>query len=156
MTTSDPLSDRYGLGPIDQISFAVADVEEAATRYSAIFGPFEVVAVPKMDITWRGEPSTVTFKLGFGRSGGLEIELVQVVDGDSPAREHLENHGEGFNHVRFPVASLKEVRSAMEREGWVTIFSGGSGVLSFAFLEPPSTLRSSIVELIQGLPANAV
>jgi hypothetical protein len=156
MSVSNPLSDRYGLGPIDQISFAVADVDEAATRYSAIFGPFEVVDVPKMDITWRGEPSTVTFKLGFGRSGGLEIELVQVVDGDSPAREHVENHGEGFNHVRFPVSSIEEKRSAMEREGWVTIFSGKSGDVSFAFLQPPSTLKSSIVELIEGLSAGAV
>ena len=30
MTTSDPLAEHFGLGAIDQISFAVADTEEAA------------------------------------------------------------------------------------------------------------------------------
>jgi hypothetical protein len=148
MTTSGPLAEHFGLGPIDQISFAVADTEEAAKRYESIFGPFEIVDVPAMDITYRGRPSTVTLKLGFGRSGPLEIELVQVIEGDSPAKDHLLSHGEGFHHVRFPISDLKGTQAAMEREGWTTTFAGESPGVSFAYLEPPPTLTSTVVELI--------
>jgi methylmalonyl-CoA/ethylmalonyl-CoA epimerase len=149
MTTSNPLPDQYGLGAIDQISFAVTDTEAAARRYESIFGPFQVVDVPAMDITYRGRPSSVTLKLGFGRSGPLEVELVQVIEGDSPARDHLLEHGEGFHHVRFPVSDLKGTQAAMERDGWTTTFAGDTTGVSFAYLEPPPGLVSTVIELIK-------
>ena len=101
-----------------------------------------------MDITYRGQPSSVTLKLGFGRSGPLEIELVQVIDGESPAKDHLLAHGEGFHHVRFPTSNLLATQAAMEREGWTTTFAGESPGVSFAYLEPPPALTSTVVELI--------
>jgi catechol 2,3-dioxygenase-like lactoylglutathione lyase family enzyme len=152
MATTDQLVERYGLGSMDQISFAVGDADEAATRYQSIFGKFDVVDVPSMDVTYRGQPSTVTFKLGFGRAGPLEVELVQVVEGDSPVRDHFERFGEGFNHVRYRVPDLEASRDAMEQDGWVTVYAGETGDISFCFLEPPVGLVATIIELIQGLP----
>jgi len=152
MTSPIPPVEQFGLGAIDQISFAVTDAEEAAQRYQAIFGPFQIVDVPAMDVTYRGRPSTVTLKLGFARSGSLEIELVQVVDGDSPAKDHVAAEGDGFHHVRFPVSDLKATQAAMEREGWVTTFAGESAAISFAYLEPPPAQVGTVIELIQGLP----
>jgi catechol 2,3-dioxygenase-like lactoylglutathione lyase family enzyme len=153
MTTPTWIVEQFGLGPIDQISFAVADAEEAARRYQSIFGPFQIVDVPQMNITYRGRPSTVTLKLGFARSGSIEIELVQVVDGESPAKDHLATHGDGFHHVRFPVSDLKATQRQMEQEGWVTAFAGETAGLSFVYLEPPSAPIGTVIELIQGLPS---
>ena len=149
MDTSSQVAERYGLGAIDQISFAVADTEEAARRYESIFGPFQVVDVPAMDITYHGHPSSVTLKLGFGRSGPLEIELVQVIDGEGPAKDHVLAHGEGFHHVRFPISDLKATQAAMEQEGWTTTFAGEASGVSFAYLEPPPGLVSTVIELIK-------
>src|SRR5262245_45907998 len=149
MDTSVQLAERYGLGARDQISSAVADAEEAAKRYESIFGPIEVVDIPAMDITYHGRPSTVTLKLGFGRSGPLEIELVQVIDGEGPAKDHVLAHGEGFHHVRFPISDLKATQAAMERDGWTTIFAGDTSGVSFAYLEPPPGLVSTVIELIK-------
>lgn len=146
--TSDPLAEQFRLGPIDQISFAVADAEEAAKRYGSIFGPFQIVDVPAMHITYRGRPSSVSLKLGFGRSGPLEIELVQVLDGQSPVRDHLLAHGEGFHHVRFPVSDLTATQAAMERQGWTATFAGKTAGVSFAYLEPPPSLANTVIELI--------
>jgi catechol 2,3-dioxygenase-like lactoylglutathione lyase family enzyme len=151
MTTSNQLIERYGLGPLDQISFAVADVDEASERYQSIFGQFSVVDVPAMDVTYRGEPSTVRFKLGFGQAGPIEVELVEVVEGASPATEHLDRFGEGFNHVRYRVTDLAGTRKAMEEDGWVSIFSGEGGGIAFCFLEPPEGLVATIIELIEGM-----
>ena len=83
---------------------------------------------------------------------GLEVELVQVVDGTSPARDHLDRFGEGFNHVRYRVVDLHATQRAMEEDGWVTVFSGDARDISFCFLEPPSGLVATIIELIQGQP----
>ena len=32
----------FGLGPIDQVAFVVADLEAALPRYTALYGPFHV------------------------------------------------------------------------------------------------------------------
>jgi hypothetical protein len=149
MPVDPALSQRFGLGPIDQISFAVADVDEAAPRYAAMFGgPFAVVEVPPMDITYRGRPSSVELKLAFGRTADIEVELVEVVAGDSPAADHLTAHGEGFFHVRFPVTDLLATQTAMEDEGFEVTFAGSAGALQFAYLVAP-LLNNMTVELIQ-------
>lgn len=138
---------RFGLGPMDQISFVVADVEEAVSRYTAMFGgPFDVMDVP-MEVVYRGEPTSVELRLAFCGAGPVEVELVQPLSGDSPAREFLESHGEGLHHVRFPVSDMESARAEMEAEGFETIFSGGSHGVSFAYLEAP-LLGGMVVELL--------
>jgi hypothetical protein len=77
MTTSEfaaPFAPQFGLGDIDQISFAVRNLEEAVPRYEAMFGgPFTTMDVPDMDVVVRGKPSVTSLRLGFGQSAGLEV-----------------------------------------------------------------------------------
>jgi hypothetical protein len=56
MDTPAEMAERFGLGAIDQISFVVADLEEAIGRYQLLFGPFWTTTVT-MDITYRHRPS---------------------------------------------------------------------------------------------------
>jgi catechol 2,3-dioxygenase-like lactoylglutathione lyase family enzyme len=140
---------RFGLGPIDQISFAVADLDEAVPRYAAVFGgDFEVMDVEMSDIFVRGQPASVQIRLGFGRTGPIEVELVQVVAGEYPIKDFLAEHGEGFHHVRFPVADLRATQAAMEAEGYTVTLAGASGGILFAYLESPD-LAGGTIELIQ-------
>ena len=37
---------RLGLGPVDQVSYVVADLERSLPRYEALYGPFEVGETP--------------------------------------------------------------------------------------------------------------
>jgi methylmalonyl-CoA/ethylmalonyl-CoA epimerase len=140
---------RFGLGPIDQISFAVADVDEAVPRYTAMFGgPFNVIDIPPMEVSYRGRPSSCQLKLAFGRSGAVEVELVEVRSGDSPAGDFVRTRGEGLHHVRFPVSDLAATRAEMEAEGFEVTFAGGSADVGFAYLESP-LLNGMTIELIQ-------
>jgi methylmalonyl-CoA/ethylmalonyl-CoA epimerase len=143
------LGERFGLREMDQISFPVADVDEAVSRYERVFGPFVVTEVPAMPITFHGKPSSMTLKLGFGHSGPIEVELVEVQAGDHPAVEHLATKGESIHHVRFPVDDLDSTQVAMEADGWVTTLAGGAGDVKFAYLEAPAVLGGTSIELIQ-------
>ena len=152
MEAASTIEQRFGLGAIDQISFIVADVDEAVPRYAAMFGPINVVEVPPMDFVYRGKPVKTTLKLGFGQTGSIEVELVQVLDGEYPSLEFLRERGEGLHHVRFPVADLAATRAQMEAEGFELTLSGGSGDLLFAYLESP-LLNGMTVEIIEGMTA---
>jgi hypothetical protein len=139
---------QFGLGAIDQISFAVPSVDDALPRYEVMFGgPFTAMDVPNFDVVCRGTPSSATLRLGFGRTGELEVELVEVVSGAWPTVDWLTEHGEGLHHLRYPVDDFAASRAGMERAGCSTILEGGAGGVSFAYLEVPM-LNGMVVELI--------
>jgi methylmalonyl-CoA/ethylmalonyl-CoA epimerase len=143
---------RLGLGPIDQVSFAVADLEAVLPLYTELFGPFttrRVVFDPER-VSYRGRPAQASLLLAFGRSGDIEIELVQVEDGDAPAAEHVRRHGDGLHHVRVPVSELTTTLGLLEAEGFTTVLDGTSPRGSrFAYLESPEQLGTTMLELLQ-------
>jgi catechol 2,3-dioxygenase-like lactoylglutathione lyase family enzyme len=146
------LASSYGLGAVDQISFAVDDMEKALPAYTAMFGPFHVrkVTFSPEHVFYRGEPTSATLILGFARSGDIEIELVQVEDGDAPSLEHLRRHGPGVHHVRFPVEDLPAKKAELEAAGFETVLYGtvpDRGVI-FTYLEAPEMFGHTLFELI--------
>jgi methylmalonyl-CoA/ethylmalonyl-CoA epimerase len=142
----------FGLGPIDQISFAVASVEQSLPWYEALFGgPFTVrdVALTPDKVTYRGAPADAVLRLAFGCTAGIEIELVEVVRGEAPSLEHLREHGDGLHHVRFPVADLDAKTSQLTEAGFDVIFSGTTPRSRFAYVQAPASLGYTVIELIQ-------
>ena len=142
---SDP-AQAFGLGAIDQISFAVTDMDEALPRYTAMFGPFTSFEVPDLEAIVHGEPTKTTLKLGFGRTGDVEVELVEVRNGSWPTVAWLEERGEGLHHVRYPVDDLEATRDEMVSAGFVVTLESADRK-SFAYLESPM-LNGMTVELI--------
>jgi Glyoxalase/Bleomycin resistance protein/Dioxygenase superfamily len=147
--TADQL---LGLGAIDQISFAVPSLDDALPRYEAMFGgPFTAVDVPTMDVVVRGEPETVSLRLGIGSTAGLEVELVEVVSGSWPTVSWLAEHGEGLHHLRYPVADYAGSRDQLLGSGCTPLMEGHVG-LSFGYFEVPM-LNGMVIELIDLLAA---
>jgi hypothetical protein len=148
-TIEQRLDERFGLGAIDQISFAVPSVDDALPRYAAMFGgPFTAMDVPGMDVVVRGQPESVALRLGFGRTAGLEVELVEVVSGGWPTVAWLADHGEGLHHLRYPVDEFVQSRDEMLAAGCTLVMEGHSSGVSFGYLEVPM-LNGMVVELIQ-------
>lgn len=152
--SSDPPAafSGFGLGPLDQISFAVADVPGAVSALGPLFGEFDVresVLAPG-SIVYRDREGGARLRLGICQSGAVEIELVEVLEGDWPTVEHIERHGPGLHHVRFVVEDLDSNSSRMQAAGFSEVLRGVSPRGSrFAYLEAPEVLGPTIVELLQ-------
>lgn len=136
----------FGLGPIDQISFAVIDMDEALPRYTAMFGPFVTIEVPGLEVLVHGEPSATTLKLAFGHSGGIEVELVEVVEGAWPTLSWLDVNGEGLHHLRYPVDDLPATLEKMVAAGFIPTMESGDR-RSYVYLESP-LLNGMTIELL--------
>jgi methylmalonyl-CoA/ethylmalonyl-CoA epimerase len=152
-SATDTIATDFGLGPIDQISFAVSSIERAVPAYEALFGGrFTVrdVALQPELVSYRGAPADTALRLAFGETAGIEIELVEVLRGPAPARDHLDQHGEGLHHVRFSVVDLAEKTERLEAAGFTVVFGGTTprGSL-FAYLEAPAAYGHTVLELIQ-------
>jgi catechol 2,3-dioxygenase-like lactoylglutathione lyase family enzyme len=138
-----------GLGAIDQLSFAVPSVDAALPRYQSMFGgAFTAIDVADMEVVVRGRPATVSLRLGFGKTAGLEVELVEVVSGDWPTVSWLAEHGEGLHHLLYPVDDFPARVDAVQAAGGTLIMEGHNHGVSFGYLEVPM-LNGMVVELIQ-------
>ncbi len=147
---SNELGGSLGLGPIDQVAYAVEDLDRALPHYEALYGPFEVSEAPLEGCLIRGTVADCTLKLAVNNSGPVEIELIQVLEGDTPHSEHLREHGEGLHHVRFRVDDLEKRLEVLVAAGCETVFYKRFGpTVAFAYVETSKALGRSLIELLE-------
>lgn len=160
--SSDAPTDRrltsFGLGPPDQVSFAVADMARAVSVLSPLFGDFDVreSVLEPGSVRYRDRETGARLRLGVCQSGAVEIELVEVLEGDWPTVDHIDLHGPGLHHVRFMVDDLDNKSAQLQAAGFGEVLRGVSPQGSqFAYLEAPAVLGPTMVELLQPRAAAA-
>jgi hypothetical protein len=88
--------------------------------------------------------------MAINNSAAVEIELIEVVAGETTHTEHLKKHGEGLHHVRFRVADLEGKVAELEAAGYRTVMQKRVGpTIAFAYLESPSEMGGSVIELFE-------
>jgi methylmalonyl-CoA/ethylmalonyl-CoA epimerase len=102
--------ESLGLPPIDQVGFVVKSLAESERRYGALFGPFTRMNGSVQGARYRGRLCDVELGLLFGRSGDLEIELIEWQGGESPHGEFIQSGREGMHHLRYRVD---------DTDGWI-------------------------------------
>jgi catechol 2,3-dioxygenase-like lactoylglutathione lyase family enzyme len=150
MNADHPLT-RLGLPPADQIGFVVRNLDAAMAMYDPLFGPFSTMDGSVKAVTYRGRTEDAGLKIAFGRSGDLEIELIEWVSGHSPHREFIERGREGMHHLRFRVDDadhwIEKVKSAGYEAIWYKRYSADT---TFAYLERPGD--PTLIEFLQMPP----
>ena len=137
-----------------QQAFVVADITEARHACVAL-GCDEFVEVPPSDLEYnlRGETVSAALALAFGRSGNVQIELIQPIRGQSLHSEFLASNGPGVHHRGFLVDDLDEAASGGDTLGFPTLMHGDFGRLRFCYLDTWNALGiyTELVEDPDGL-----
>ncbi len=142
--------ETLGLGPIDQVGYVVHDLEASLPLYEALFGPFEIMDAPLDGVLFRGKEISCHLKIAINKSGPVEVELIQVLEGETPHSEHLRRCGEGPHHVRFIVDNLDEKEAELAHFGYRSVFRKRFGPhLAFAYVETPESIGPSMIELFE-------
>ena len=143
-------ADRFGLGGVDQIGYVVADLATSLPHYEALFGPFAVYEAQLDGATFRGETIDCKLKIATNGSGPIEIELIEVLEGETPHTEHLREHGEGPQHVRFRVEDIEARLVELEAAGYTNVFFKRFGPdVAFSYLEAPREMGGKLIELLE-------
>jgi methylmalonyl-CoA/ethylmalonyl-CoA epimerase len=93
---------------VHHIDFVVRNLDEATARYSRILGR-EPSARERLED--RGV-ELVRFEVG-----NIWIILVQPVRDDSPVKDFLDKHGEGFFHIAYKVKNVVEEAERIKSSG---------------------------------------
>jgi catechol 2,3-dioxygenase-like lactoylglutathione lyase family enzyme len=101
--TADDVRQQLQLPGVGQIGVVVEDVDRTIAFYESTFGlgPWDIREVGAPNVWDRGEEKQIKARLAFADFGQVEIELIQILEGDSLHRAFLREHGEGLHHLGF-------------------------------------------------------
>jgi methylmalonyl-CoA/ethylmalonyl-CoA epimerase len=127
------------------IGIIVKDIDKAVEYFSSLgMGPFITPKLTVSDGIHRGKPSANIPEIKQARVGGIVLEVLQPSPGDSLAREFLETHGEGVNHIGFTVKDIDEEEKKFIQKGVKIIFkqkfAEGGGCIYLDTAEAGGTL----------------
>lgn len=135
----EDIREKLDLPDLNQVGFVVRSMEQALVLYEPLFGPFSTMDPGPMSYNYRGAEEECDMRLAFGKSGDVEIELIEWVSGGCPHKEFLDAGGEGMHHLRFIVQDLDSKVAEAEALGYEAIWGKRYGEgLAVAYLERAS------------------
>lgn len=141
---------------IVQMAWVVNDLEEAAHRFSRIYGcgPFLMNRHIKLgDPHYRGVPMLTDFSTALAQAGDVQIELVQQHDDTPSVYRDLHPAGsEGFHHVAMMVPDVAQEVERYRALGFEVAFTGRFGTAEFAYVDTVPALG----HMTEILPDNAM
>ena len=132
-----------------QIGIVVKDMDETIKRLTSFgIGPFEHRSVPAgAKEYYKGKPMEATFKIAAVIVGGMELEFIQPIDGDSPHMKFLKEKGEGIQHLAFAVDNLDQDIAALKDKGASVQMQSDLGPLKVAYMDMETS--GLVFELMQ-------
>lgn len=146
---------------LGQLGIVVRDIDVTMRYYEDVYGigPWAVFEGEPERCTDRGRDITFKGMMAMAQAGPVQIELIQILEGDSIHSDFLAEHGEGLHHIGFFVQDL-DARLAAAREAGIEVLHWGFlkqiGLsIEYAYLDSTAT-GGVIIEYIQprflGLP----
>ena len=133
---NEELREKLSLPQMDQVGFVVKDLDAAVALYEPMFGPFSIMDVGPMTYNYRGAEEECDMRIAFGKSGDVEIELIQWIRGGCPHKESIEAGREGMHHLRFRIDDLDTKGAEAEALGYRAVWGKRySEDMAVAYLE---------------------
>ena len=100
--------------------------------------------------TVHGEESDYDMDLRLAREdlGGLKVELIQPLKGESIYNEFLEEKGGGIHHIAFMVEDVDAEIAELERSGFKVVQTGAMPNTKWAYLDNDDA-GGMLIELCQ-------
>jgi methylmalonyl-CoA/ethylmalonyl-CoA epimerase len=116
---------------IAQVAIVVKDLDKTVQYYYEVFGigpwQFYTYKKPLLKVmSYHGKPAVHTNRLALSYFGNSRIELIEVVEGDSVYKDHIDNHGYGVQHLGFLVEDMDEALKQAHEAGF-EMLQDGSG-----------------------------
>lgn len=146
--TDQDINDQLDLPAVDQIGFVVPDLAAAMSHYAPLFGPWNTMETTVEQADYLGELQDCKLLIAFGKSGDLEIELIQPAGGHSPHQDFIEAGGNGPHHLRYRTpdidARIRQARAIGYEPIWTKRWSPD---IAFCYLQKPGA--TLVIEFLQ-------
>ena len=151
------------LPKVSQIGIVVPDIGKAVRYYSKSLNikPWFRSKIKSNDVAFKGESFSLDLDIALAFSGGVEIELIQMLtDRECIYSDIMKRQGGGLHHIGIMVREFDKTLEQMKVAGIGMIQSGviktvGGVVTKYAYMDTVSTcgMISEIIESkLLGIP----
>ena len=135
-----------------QVAIAVQDIDAARKRWAAVLGvdpPNIIETAPGEEVRmrFRGRSSNSRAKLAFFDLGGVQLELIEPIGGDSTWNEGLEQNGEAVHHIAFWTDDMAQTAEALKGHGVSLVQRGDMGEGQYAYFD--ASPLGCVIELLE-------
>ncbi len=139
---------------LSQIGIYTKDINAAMRQYEEVYGigPWLLSELETESCTYRGCETSIKTLIALAFSGGIQLELIQVLSGTNMYLDTLGGREEGLHHLGFEVSDLEERLRAC-REAGIEILERGTFkhlglTIDFAYLDTQESV-GVILEFLQ-------
>lgn len=111
---------------IEQFGYVYKDIEKQARIMESKFNmpKFNILPPFTGSINYRGKKTEITVKLGFSRNFNLQIEFIQLIEGECAYKEFLDQGKEGLQHISFYTENTESYIEHFTKLGYEVVQSG--------------------------------
>ena len=122
---------------LTQIGIVVKDMDATIKKLASFgIGPFEHRSIPAEAKEWyRDKPLNASFKIAAANVGGVELEFIQPIQGESPHQAFLDEKGEGIQHLAFAVEDLEGDIGNLKKNGASVLLKADLGRVKVAYMD---------------------
>ena len=125
-------SSKVKVKKVPGVAIVVRDLDKVARSYQEILniGPWTVSDWNESSISdrvYHGKPSRSREKIAVADVGGVKLELIQPLAGDSIYQDFLNEFGEGLHHIECHVDDVDMAAKVLTAEGFPSLESGRLG-----------------------------
>ena len=133
----------FALTNVDQIGIVVEDLEKSMEEYrdSMGVGPFDVLDITSENATIEGAVSPFHLKIALARNTPVQVELIQVLKGETAHSRFLHEKGQGLHHLGMLIDGGIEEKIAQLGERGINVLQKGEifGRSHFAYMDTEKT-----------------
>jgi methylmalonyl-CoA/ethylmalonyl-CoA epimerase len=120
----------------NHVGIVVKDLEKTIEFYSSTLGvgPFQIREFKTEGATFHGKPASAKFKTAVAPIGQFEMELIQVLEGETPHTEFLRSKGEGLNHLCLEVRDFENKMAELGKKGIQPLYYYRGSEAGFVYL----------------------
>ena len=132
------------------ICVVVKDIDKTTQLLSSTFaiGPWDINErrYPKEQVLVGKGP--FSYRVAFAALGPIELELIEVVEGNTIHADFLNKQGEGLHHIGFRVPDLQKTVTALQQHGIEVVQSAFREGSRYAYMNPtePGGIMFEFVE----------
>ena len=150
----DDLRKQLRLPKVGQIGYVVSDVDETVAYCRDALGirPWLVLHKRPDPCIERGKRVHPHLRIALAHAGGVQIELIEVTEGETYHLDHLKKSEAEIHHLGFMVQDLESRLDEAQKMGFELIQRGTireMGIkVEYAYLDTAQT-AGTVIELIQ-------
>ncbi|MCD6569734.1 MAG: VOC family protein [Deltaproteobacteria bacterium] len=150
----DDIKRQLKLPGLGQLGYIVTDINKTIAYYRDTFGigPWMLLDERPNPCIEKGKGVAPLFKIALAYTGSVQVELIQIVKGESFHLDHVKESKGGVHHLGFMVQDLDKRLDACDRAG-IGILQKGTirdmgFIVDYAYLDTADQ-AGIIIEFIQ-------